>query len=231
MTQVAVLAHALPHSPIVSVIDLLIIYLACGSPFAVYRATRRGDNRSIGKLISVAATLLGWPIEAVRVLNSARITTTRSRREYEIESVRTRIEALLFSAESGSDLFDFRETFYRAVGLANAVNDIKRETSTHELFRVTNHPSKELASRCLARRNQARLEFHLTSSRTELAEVLSELVTAETSARLSELTSMLFKDNVLLTETSPKGYTGPTHRTQPSRTAVTSKVSHPGLRA
>ncbi len=99
-------------------------------------------------------------------------------------------------------MFEFREVFYRSTGLSNAVANTRPDPPTHELFNITGHPSKALATRCLARRNHAKLERHLVSSQIELAELVSNLVTTEAASKVSDLLSDLFKDNKVTIEPS-----------------------------
>jgi len=160
-----------------NVTDLIIIYLACGSPFGVYQITKRQPARSGVEWLKIVLSFLLWPVYLADLL-IGRIFNSRERadedRRYRIEEIRLDIEHLAFSGEPISLLFEFREVFSRFTGLSDAVN-APNARSTKEIFAVTDHDNKLLGSRCLDRRNAKRLAFHRALARNEFVDLLSRL--------------------------------------------------------
>src|SRR5258706_12375398 len=105
--------------------DLIIIYLACGAPFGVYQITKRQQDRSTKSWIVILASLLFWPVFVVALLvdrfvfDGHRAEAATNAR---IESIRTEIERVAFSAGATALLFEFREAFYRFTGRFQAAN-------------------------------------------------------------------------------------------------------------
>ena len=180
-----------------NITDLIIIYLACGSPFGVYQITMRQPDRSGVEVLKIVSSFLFWPLYLGDLL-IGRIFNSRERadedRHFRIEEIRQEIECLAFSGESISRLFEFREIFYRFTGLSEAVNaTIGR--STNEIFVVTGHDNNSLGSRCLDRRNAKRLAFHQVIARNEFIDLLSQLaIEAAVRADLVALSTTLAED-------------------------------------
>jgi len=155
------------------IINLIIIYLACGSPFAVFQVTKRDKVDWLG----VVSSFLFWPAYAVKLLgerifsNEARIKSELRNR---LEDLRLDIESVVFKGESISLLFEFREIYARFTGLSEAA-DAAQDKSRAEIFEISGHQNKSLASRCLARRNAGRLAFHRTIAREDFVELISRL--------------------------------------------------------
>ena len=141
-----------------SLVELIIIYLACGAPFAVFKATSRNANASTKWLVFVSA-LLGWPVFAAMLI-TRRVRTATDGHDPIIERLRTQMETAAFPDNEIQGVFDFRETFYRFVGLSNAVNEPEPDRPGAELFETGGGGSSETAARCPARRNRIRLHRH-----------------------------------------------------------------------
>lgn len=149
--------------------ELLIIYLACGAPFAVHRATSTG--RVDWPLFAVA--LLAWPFFAVRLIGKHFLHGQDNNRDLQVEHIRRQIEAIAFPANEMRFVFEFREIFYRFVGLSQALSS---PVGGHaQLFEITGHANASTAARCLARRERARLERHAAAARSDLISAVGEL--------------------------------------------------------
>ncbi len=171
--------------------DLIIIYLACGSPFAVFQATTREKGRSGVNWARVMMSFLFWPVFAITLLAGKIFPNeARSKAEFQnrLEGLRLDFEQVAFAGESISSLFEFRETFYRFVGLSEAADEVQSGRSTAEIFEISGHKNKSLATRCLARRNTNRLSIHRAAARDEFVDLISRL-TVTASSRI-EITSL-----------------------------------------
>lgn len=170
--------------------EIIIIYFACGAPFAVHRAT----SMQPPNWFSVVAAFAVWPVSAIELMighfKRAGVEVERS-----IESIRTRIEAIGFPKSDIQSVFEFREVFYRFAGLSKAANSAA-VTNEMPLFQLTEHPAPLLASRCLARKNEERLARHRLAARAEFFAAIDELIEQgavddELAGITNELTSHL----------------------------------------
>lgn len=168
-----------------SLVELIIIYLACGAPFAVFKATSRDANASTKWLVFVSA-LLGWPVFAAMLI-TRRVRTATDGHDPIIERLRTQMETTAFPDNEIQGVFDFRETFYRFVGLSNAVNEPEPDRPGTELFEIGGGGSSETAARCLARRNRIRLHRHYLKARREFMSSVAERSDENLSSLASEL--------------------------------------------
>ena len=168
-----------------SLVELVIIYLACGAPFAVFKATSRDANASTKWLVFVTA-LIGWPVFAAMLI-TRRVRTASSSHEAAIEQLRVQMETAAFPDNEIQGVFDFRETFYRFVGLSNAVNEPEPDKPGTELFEIGGVGSSETAPRCLARRNRIRLHRHYLKARREFMSSVAERADDNLSSLASKL--------------------------------------------
>jgi hypothetical protein len=177
------MARLLPYPCSMTVLNLLIIYLACGSPFGVYQLTKdNGTGTSADRLLVIASFLL-WPIFLFILIYERlgpRIVTSKDR----IESIRSEIENLAFGSGSTGSLFEFREVFYRYAGLVEAA-EANHDRFSAELFEISQHDKTAIASKCLSRRNRAKVEFHKTIARNEFVDLISGLISLDSREVLS----------------------------------------------
>jgi hypothetical protein len=167
-----------------NVTDLIVIYLACGSPFGVYQITRRRPGRSGINWVRVVSSFVLWPAYAAALLAGRFLPNTargEAKRHSITEDIRFDIEQLVFPEASISSLFEFREIFYRYAGLSEAADVSSTVTASIEIFEISGHSNKGLASRCLTRRNGERLAFHRVSARNEFVDLLFRLTDAATN--------------------------------------------------
>ncbi|HEV7700045.1 MAG TPA: hypothetical protein VGO43_07435, partial [Pyrinomonadaceae bacterium] len=160
-------ARDLQISQMMLLLELLVIYLACGAPVAVFRLTEQG-SRSSHTMPRVAYALFLWPLA---LLAMRRAGTAVSRRIDRLDELRTDLEQSLFSSRGSKDLFEFREVYDRYTGLVRTSNaDISVSTAVLDIAR---HPSRSLASACLKRRQSQMLIRHRDAARTEFAFLLA----------------------------------------------------------
>jgi len=170
---------------VMSLVELIIIYLACGAPFAVFKATSRDAKASTKWLVFITA-LLGWPVFAAMLI-TRRVRTATDGHDPIIEKLRTQMETAAFPDNEIQGVFDFRETFYRFVGLCNAVNEPEPDKPGTELFEIGGGGSSETAARCLARRNRIRLHRHYLKARREFMSSIAERADEKLYSYASEL--------------------------------------------
>lgn len=155
-------------------IEFLIIYLACGSPFAVYRAMQIERAVSFGDLAGLLIAFLAWPVFALRILfgefSKSGDGDDLSRA---IRLARTEIEEAAFPTRAVKPLVEFREVFDRYTGLALAVRS--DGGPSRELFEISGHARPEVAARIAGRRNREKLLFHHTSARNEFVDLMAGL--------------------------------------------------------
>ena len=178
-------------------LDLLIIYFACGAPFAVYRVTRSGVSLSVKTITVSLVNLCGWPVIAVLlVFKSQTLEEYASVRRVALDKIRALIEAELFiNTRSTSSIFTFREIYSRFTGLSEAA--VLGSSMPAELLKVCDHPTIAIAGAILTRRNRERLQRHKSAARAEL---LDEVFESEpTDAILDVITSLgtLIEDSSL----------------------------------
>jgi hypothetical protein len=179
--------------------DLIIIYLACGSPFGVYQITKRQQDRSATGWVLILSSFLFWPVFAIGLLVDRFVPGKRAAdtaANARIECIRSEIERAAFPSGATASLFEFREVFYRFTGLFEAANIGISTKRSNELFEVIGHSNKALASQCLARRNREKLAYHQMLARNEFVDVIADLAgdkaISEEIGRLSlELTTLL----------------------------------------
>ena len=152
-----------------SILDTLIIYFACGSPFGVYQMTQRDRSGAASWANSLAAFAL-WPV-FLGTMALKLVSPTRNDLDV-VESIRTDIEAAAFGDGAATGLFDFREIYYRYAGLAEACATVGGTPPSAALAEIA-RGQNDLAERCLARRDRAKLEFHHTIARNEFIEMIA----------------------------------------------------------
>ncbi len=154
-------------------INLIIIYFACGSPIGVYRITRTAHLRSPRQAAAVGAYFILWPIFAPAILRRS-LLVQELNIERAIASLCRAMEKIVFAGNPTISVFEFRDVFARYTGLTMAIN---RETanSPNDLFKIAKHKNPALASTCLNRRNRKRLLCHQTQARKEFFDLISDL--------------------------------------------------------
>lgn len=171
--------------------DFIIIYFACGAPFAVHFYLQNRKTLSPAKLrLNSFLTMTVWFPYAVRLLHeniTGRILSYRlsamdqasAESKLRIDEIEKEFSKILLNNETGISLFDFRETFERYVGLTVAAAEVNLHNeinnSEKELFRVSGHEFVEMGAKCLHRRNQNRLRLHQNLARTDFLRIIGDI--------------------------------------------------------
>lgn len=175
--------------------DLLIIYLACGSPFGVYyflHNRRRRQNTHLFWLKTILIFFMWLPF-AVRLLLN-KVGTDQShyleiKKEKSLFSIQKQIEAILLETSLPVSIYELREIFDRYVGLT-LVNTDKNAAdikSNKEFFQISDHSDAGLAARCYERRNRKRLSFHHTLARQDFLSLIGEMSSCSKQKELGNL--------------------------------------------
>ncbi len=173
---------------LMTILDFIVIYLACGSPFAVHRLVVKTMVPSIQLFASASLRLIVWPVFALWALKSI-IQGTRISRdllttdtERQLLEIRTKMEGILSTADRGGPSFEFREIFDRYTGLAGATSE-HMASPAYEIYEIANHPNPEAANACLTRKNRSLIDLHMGRARTDI----SNFVRSSTASGTDEL--------------------------------------------
>jgi hypothetical protein len=174
----------------VTIIDAIIIYLACGAPFGVYTFLQNRETFSVTTLwIKTILAWAIWPIQAIEVVSRGHKVKTipgtnfdasqvlDARDEKRIAKIKKVFESTFLERDAPAAIYEFREVFERYTGLSTALMTVEPEGSYHEseLHRVTGHKNSAVASACLNRRNLLRLVKHQIEAREDFYKVLVRL--------------------------------------------------------
>ncbi len=163
-------------------LDLFIIYFACGSPFGVYQVTTITGGLTLRAATGVLLRVCLWPIFTAVILANwftGHQAVIESGLDRHIKSIRTQMEGLAFASGTVSSVFDFREIVYLYTGLSEAANLPQTSSGTNELFDLSTNENKKLATICLARKNQRRLFIHHAQARAQFVDMVSELASTD----------------------------------------------------
>ena len=124
--------------------DLIIIYLACGAPFAVQRFLSRPSGRPVAILSAVAISFLCWPANAIAAIwgwfsigKSNGRTETRKTDKLQLDRVQVELEKFIFSGFETISIFEFRDIFFRYAGLAAESRQSDAGVFTAEIFEIS----------------------------------------------------------------------------------------------
>jgi hypothetical protein len=167
-----------------TILEIVIIYLACGSPFAVGRLLRKEKYFGLQNVLSSIGSLFGWPLLvpdiARHILNRPAIDEDYSldghSPDSDLSEIRKSLEKEWFGAFGETDLIRFREELERYVNISLAISRAEQASSPEfELFDISSHADSEVGKTCLSRRNKQKLEVHQTASRTSFVEAVFRL--------------------------------------------------------
>jgi hypothetical protein len=155
-----------------SLIDFTILYLACGSPFAVYYFLQNRDwlKSFIIWMLWIPYSFRLLQRKVTSKLNFDKNTVSDS----EIEVIQKEIEQFVFENNTNFSLFEFREIFERYVGLTLSKKQTRIGENETEIFRVAKRENVKLGAVCLHRRNQFKLKYHQTLARRDFLKVINE---------------------------------------------------------
>jgi hypothetical protein len=173
---------------VMNLTDLIIVYLACGAPFAVYFFLQNRENLNPVRLwlktilVSLFWFLYGYVFlhrfVTKKLHNSqfAEKNQADSLKKLKIDEFEKTFAQYLLQNNGGISLFDFRETFERYVGLTLLLFQTDENVPTDsEFFRIAEHQNAKLGQICLQRRNRLRLLAHQTQAREDLLKIFSEM--------------------------------------------------------
>jgi len=170
-------------------IDLMVIYLACGAPFAVYFFLQNRKKLSqkrlwLETLLIFAFWLLfafrflmlnrkfGWKFTKSPIFGDSNLIKDRK-----LFLFQKQFEEILIQSSLQISVFEFREIIERYIGLTLAKQNNGKETTKAEteIFRIINHKNTNLAAACLHRRNRKRLFFHQTLAGQDFLNIIAKL--------------------------------------------------------
>lgn len=179
-----------------NLMDIVIIYLAFGSPLAVYKYLQSRNVEPRRRIIRSILTFFFWIPEAVRLgyrylsnayfdidfvspreLDSSDIRLGELREKIRLEFVKANVPSLPSRS--------IRETLERYVGLTLSAG---REPVPHvgditfDLFDAAGRPDDKLAAICLMRRNQRRIGRHHIRARRDFLGLFEELSSTKPAA-------------------------------------------------
>lgn len=165
-----------------NITDLIVIYLACGSPLGVYFFLNNHlSNRKKFLLTkTIFAVLLWLPFAGYLLLKKSdfkKAQFSSEINEKKILYVRKQIEAILLETNSSITIFNFREIVERYVGLSSVIFNENTEitNSKKEIFEISHNSNIQLATICYNRRNRKRLRFHHISARQDFLNVIFKM--------------------------------------------------------
>lgn len=171
-------------------LDLVVIYIACGMPFAVYRFALSEREPTETAVRSLWAALL-WPIDGANAVGRRLRSASRSLARPRLETIRLEIEDLIAAEQTHFARFEFREVFDRYAGLARA-SVAPAKPAAAALSQITGSMSPKTTEACLIRTEQAKIERHVTSAREDLVAYLA----ISSSTRVFELAATLGQELV-----------------------------------
>ncbi len=173
-----------------NLIDLIIIYLACGAPFGVYfYLQNRVRSKSNYLWLKTTLAFVFWISFAVLIIRKSKsfkklfIPDFNKKRltdgwiEEKLYLIQKAIEKIIFESNLEMSLFEFRQTIERYVGLTLSLksNNVNVTEQEKEIFRAGEIKNIEIASICLQRRNRKRLIFHQTRARQDFLQITKSL--------------------------------------------------------
>lgn len=165
-------------------IDVIVIYLACGTPFAVAGLVKREAPFNPRHVLTSVGTVLYWPLllpGRIRYFSrrkrSGADNADGARRNVDEAQLRSLLEIEWSRAFGADDIKAFRETIQRYTALSRELSSASIRRGS-ELAAIVGHPDPDLNGMCLDRRNRQRLELHRTNARTELIGTIDDLVAA-----------------------------------------------------
>lgn len=151
-------------------VEIIIIYLALGSPFAIFEAAVPAG--SARRAAAMVFAVVAWPAYAGKLVFSRSDPAAAFLTTDPLLDIREELEALLTDGEAQA-VFELREVFDRYTGLALALD--ASAARPYELLEISGHTSPAAGSRCLDRRNVLRLKRHLAAAREEFHSLASSL--------------------------------------------------------
>jgi hypothetical protein len=162
--------------------DAIVIYLACGSPFAVHVMMTKRDGKTFRRMLRAAGSFAGWPLLAVHhglrlVLGKPVDATDRnSEPAQSAASLLKEMENAACIPAIRRSVFDVRDILERYAGLSEAFFSDGGQMEMPEIFDISDHPAPAVGRACLSRRTRERLGMHLNEARAEYVDLITGLV-------------------------------------------------------
>lgn len=166
-----------------NLLDFLVIYLACGTPFGMYHFIyhRKSGSHWIKSLL-IVFVWFPYAFGLVRMKFSEKFSSDSFQKsnnletepELVLEITRKKLEQTFAGSNNSFPIFEFKETIERYIGLTLAIRSKHQKVSEKELnfFKISGNENKKLAAKCLHRRNLKLLSFHHRLARRDFFEFI-----------------------------------------------------------
>ena len=177
-----------------NIVDLVIIYLTLGAPFAVYKYLQDSRLPFSRRLLMSCVTLVFWIPVAIR-FGYRRLTNAYSdddfvsrknldARNEHLAELADQVRARLRTADASLSPLSVREVLDRYVGLAvlseAAALDVAELKS--DLLHAAGRGDDKVAASCLMRRNQQRIDVHHRRARHDFLALFENVVATDLAA-------------------------------------------------
>ena len=179
---------------VVNIVDLLIVYLTLGAPFAVYKFLQDSELDVSRRLLSAFLTLAFWIPAALRV-GYRHLSNAYSEHDFvsrdvldasngQFVDLTDKIRGKLRKADGLSVMSESREVLERYVGLASvsetwAPDEVDTKS---ELMRAAGREDDPIAVACLMRRNQRGVDRHHKKARRDFLALFENLAVVDPEA-------------------------------------------------
>lgn len=154
-------------------LDIAIIYLACGAPFAVQYSFRLKDEAGIEKTAKCVLAGLAWPLFALLYIRDAvkrlgRPTPIHNETKQLIDNIRRSLEDSVDLAGRPDAAFEFRRTVLRWAELAIAVRQPTAFPAIAGVWEISEHSRPDIAAKAYIHREKRLLDAHFEAAREDL---------------------------------------------------------------
>ncbi len=164
--------------------DLIIIYLAGGSPFGVYYFFNSNGNKKLVWLKSVLIIFVWIPYafqllysNVTSKLNNSKLSDISNQQNTlrnNLAKLQRGFEDYLPTNKAEMSLFELREIIERYSELTTIQSELNGKPANHEkeIFRINGNNEIEISAICLNRRNHKRLLSHQTQAKSDFLKSL-----------------------------------------------------------
>lgn len=161
-------------------LDLAIIYLACGAPFAVQYSFRLKDRSRFEKIAKCVLAGLAWPIFAFffvfdAVKRLGRPAPVQCETRLLIDDIRQDLENSVDLSGRPDAAFEFRRTVLRWAELAIARRQPTSSPATAGIWDISEHSRPNVASKAYIHREKRVLDAHFAAARKDLLDLAGSL--------------------------------------------------------
>lgn len=191
-----------------NLVDGAIIYLTFGAPIAMYGVFHKRRRPGFLHLLKFGSAFFIWPVSLALIVSrqlslpkAVHNNKTRIPLKIDIRSRERSLAKTIARLVDSSLTVEYRKQIgeaaerYACLKVGGIVEDPEL-TPIHEVYKLAGHPNASLASKCITRRNNLRLQRHIAAAKTDLLTTLALLpdeafydrsCTAKRSARLAVL--------------------------------------------